>query len=213
MSEPQPPPPAPPAPRRPRWKDPFVLAFVVGAVVLTALPFLQRRFLKAPAPVMTLPPWTLTALPDGGELSSRDFQGKVVLLMLARGPCDADCREHQAAFGRGLQHTDDLGDLVQLVSVALPGAEEALAPLAVPGSRWHLARGPAAGGLVASLREGWRRWVGTDAGATDEDFARLPAVALIDQDGALRGFWHDDPAGRGNALNGARLLARHGPRP
>ena len=28
----------------------FVVAFAVGAAVLTVLPFLQRRFLKAPPP-------------------------------------------------------------------------------------------------------------------------------------------------------------------
>ncbi len=210
MSEP--PVTAPPPVRRPRWKDPFVLAFVVGVVVLTALPFLQKSFLKAPAPVMTLPPWHLEALGGGEPVSSEGLRGKVVLLTLAAGPCEAACRERQAAFGLGLNHTDDLGDAIQLVSVALPGAEEALAPLAKPGSRWHLARGDASG-LVASLREGWRRWAGTDAGSTAEEFERLPAVALLDQDGALRGFWHDDPAGRGNAINGARLLARRGPRP
>jgi len=205
-------PPPPVAPRRPRWKDPFVLAFAVGVVVLTVLPFLQRQFLKAPPPVATLPAWTLEALPDGGALSSAALKGKVVLLTLVPGPCDGRCLERQVSFGNALQHTDDLGDGVHLVSVALPGAEVALAPLAVPGSRWHLARGEA-GSLVAALHQGWTRWAGTDAGRTDEDFATLPAVVLIDQDGALRGFWHDDPAGRGNAINGARLLARRGPRP
>jgi hypothetical protein len=205
-------PPEPPAPRRPRWKDPFVLAFVVGVVVLTVLPFLQKQFLNAPPPVMVLDAWALSALPDGGELSSGSLRGKVLLVMLAPSPCDQACVDRQVAFGLGLTHTDDLGDAVHLLTVAAAGAEAALAPLAVPGSRWHLGGGDARP-LLRTLREGWSRWAGTDAGQTFEEFSRLPAVALVDQEGAVRGFWHDDPGGRGNAINGARLLARRGPRP
>jgi hypothetical protein len=204
--------PAPPAPRRPLWKDPFVIAFVVGVVVLTALPTMQRVFLNAPPPLLSLPAWSLTALSDGGEVSARGLRGKVVLLMLAPGPCDAACVERQVGFGKALTHTDDLGDAVHLVTVALPGAEDALAPLAVPGARWHLAGGEVRP-LLDALHQGWTAWAGTDAGETWEDFGRLPAVALLDQEGALRGFWRDDPAGRGNAINGARLLARRGPKP
>ena len=38
----------------PPWKNPFVLAFVIGIAFLTVLPFLQRRFLKAPPPIVYL---------------------------------------------------------------------------------------------------------------------------------------------------------------
>jgi hypothetical protein len=200
-------------PRKPRWKDPFVLAFLVGVVVLTVLPFLQRLFLNAPPPILALPAWALEeAAADGGQVTSQGLRGKVVLLMLAPGPCDEACVTRQRGFGLGVGHTDDLGEAIQLVTVALAGAEGALQPLAVSGSRWHVVHGDS-GPLVAALHEGWRQWAGTDAGQTSEAFSHLPAVALIDQAGALRGFWHDDPAGRGNAINGARLLARRGPRP
>jgi hypothetical protein len=161
---------------------------------------------------MVLDAWALSALPDGGALSSTSLRGKVVLVMLAPSPCEQACVERQAAFGLALKHTDDLGDAVHLLTVAAPGTEATLAPLAVPGSRWHLGGGDARP-LLRTLREGWARWAGTDAGQTEDEFSRLPAVALVDQDGAVRGFWHDDPAGRGNAINGARLLARRGPTP
>lgn len=213
MSEPQPP--DAPAPRkRPFWQDPFVIAFAIGVVVLTALPSLQRLFLKAPPPISALPAWSLPGLADGGEVSSASFKGKVLLLELVPGPgCDAACLERQRTFGNAVGHTDDLGGLVHLVTLAAPGTEEALAPLVVPGSRWHLAVAEPDGVLVRALREGWWQWAHTDAGATGEDFAHLPAVILVDQDNALRGFWKDDPAGRGNAINGARLLAKHGAKP
>jgi hypothetical protein len=201
---------SPPAPR-PKWKDPFVIGFVLGAVILTALPFLQRRFLKAPPPIRTLPEWTLTSLGDGGSVTSAELTGKVLLIELVSAPCDEHCVERQQYFSTGTTHTDDLGGRVQLVTVVQPGAETALSSLR-PSARWHVVSGDASG-LLGALRDGWVQWANTDAGQTDDEFFRLPAVILVDQAGALRGFWHDDSTGRGNAINAARLLAEHGPRP
>ena len=199
-----------PAPPRPKWKDPFVLGFVIGALVLTALPFLQRRFLNAPPPISKLPSWQLSDLRDAGQLTSADLAGKVLLLELVAAPCDPGCIERQQFFGTAAKHTDDLGDRVHLVSVAQPGAEPALATLP-PSPRWHLVTGEATA-LVTALHEGWREWAMTDAGQTEEEFFRLPAVILVDQSGMLRGFWRDDSSGRGNAINAARLLAERGAR-
>jgi hypothetical protein len=52
-----------------------------------------------------------------------------------------------------------------------------------------------------------------DAGTTIEDFTRVPSLGLIDQNGALRGFWPESELGRGNVINAARLLAHYGPTP
>lgn len=200
---------SPPEVKRPRWKDPFVLAFVIGVVVLTVLPFLQGRFLKAPPALRALPPWSFRSVNDGGVVGVSSLAGQVVLMELVGRDCDAGCVERQRAFGRGLEHTDDLGDKVQLVTVALPGAEAELRPL--EAGRWHVASGSAAevGSFLQELRVGWADWAHTDAGTTADELAQLPAVVLIDQFNQLRGFWRDDPAGRGNAINAARLLAKH----
>jgi len=211
MASVEPPSAAPtPATPRPKWKDPFVLAFVIGVVVLTALPFLQRRFLNAPPPITKLPAWQLSTLDDAGRLSSADLTGKVVLLELVAAPCDAGCVERQQYFGTAVTHTDDLNGKVELLTVVQPGAEAALSTL-TRAPRWHLVTGDAVP-LVAALHEGWRQWAKTDAGQTEEEFFQLPAVILVDQEGMLRGFWRDDSTGRGNAINAARLLAEHGAR-
>lgn len=204
----EPPAAAPAEPKRPRWKDPFVIAFVIGVVVLTVLPVMQGRFLKAPPPVSALPAWSLLRAADGALLGSASLEGKVVLLMLAPAPCDAACVERQVDFGKALNHTDDLGERIQVVTVAMPGALEALKGLG--GGRWQVATGDQAqlDGFLTMLRAGWGRFAGTDAGTTSEELSRLPAVVLIDQLNQLRGFWRDDPTGRGNAINAARLLAR-----
>jgi cytochrome oxidase Cu insertion factor (SCO1/SenC/PrrC family) len=187
------------------------MAFVIGVVVLTVLPFMQQRFLKAPPPMRALPAWELVGLADAGPVSSQTLSGHVVLMELAAAPCDEACVARQERFGNGLSHTDDLRDAIALVTVVMPAAEDALRKLASPGSRWHLATGSPAqlAVLLGALDQGWSEWAHTDAGSTPEEFSRLPAVLVLDQRGALRGFWHDDEPGRGNAINAARLLASH----
>lgn len=211
--EPPAPPDAPDAPAapRPKWKDPFVLGFIIGAIILTALPFLQRRFLNAPPPIRALPAWTLSSTDDGGTVTSAQLAGKVLLIELVAAPCDGACVERQRLFSTALTHTDDKAARVHLVSVLQPGAEGALAEL--PASpRWLRLTGDATV-LVDALMDGWRSWAKTDAGQTGAELFGLPAVILVDQEGSLRGFWRDDSTGRGNAINAARLLAERGAHP
>lgn len=198
----------------PWYRSPFVIAFFIGVAVLTVLPLLQRRFLSAPEPLATLPAWNLVTLGED-DVGSARLAGRVWLATFAPSPCDAACVERQRVFGTGLSHVDDLGGKVALVTFVFPGAEAPLRGLVSPGAGWYLASGTREqlAPLVAALREAWGRWAGTDAGTTMDEFSRLPAVLLVDQQLALRGFWRDDAAGRGNAINAARLLAKHGPRP
>lgn len=194
-------------PKVPVWKNPFVLAFLAGAAFLTVLPVLQRPFLKAPPPVMTLEPWALESL-GGGPVSSEALAGKVVLATAEWGPCDEACVTRQQAFGRGVGHVDDLGDRVVFVSLVGPEAAAALAKLregATPAWRFGLATPE----LLGALERGLRQFTGRP-GST---FAEAHAIVLLDQESAVRGYWLDDVAGRGNSINAARLLAKHGPTP
>jgi hypothetical protein len=195
-------------PKRPKWKDPFVVAFVVGIVVLTVLPFAQKKFLRAPPPILALPVWALSTA-DGGVVSSTTLSGKVVLMEFVEAACDAACVDRLETFGRGVTQTDDLDGSIQLLSVVMPGAEVALDH--VRGETWQAAVGSEEqlGALLAPLRAGWASFAGTDAGSTLADFSRFPGVVLVDQQNALRGFWRDDVAGRGNSINAARLLVKH----
>jgi cytochrome oxidase Cu insertion factor (SCO1/SenC/PrrC family) len=191
----------------PPWKNPFVLAFVAGAAFLTVLPVLQRPFLKAPPPVMALGPWALESL-GGGPVSSEALAGKVVLATTEWGPCDAACVTRQEAFGRGVNHVDDLGDRIVFVSLVGPEAKAPLARLWQGASpAWRF--GAATPEFLGELERGLRQFTGRP-GAT---FAEAHAIVLIDQDNAVRGYWFDDVAGRGNSINAARLLAKHGPNP
>jgi hypothetical protein len=200
-------------PKPPVWKNPFVIGFVIGIAVLTVLPFLQRRFLKAPPPISSLAPWALPTV-DGGSVSSEALKGTVWLASFAPPECDATCREDQARFGRALNHVDDFDGGIALVTFAFESTAVPEVPDLRPG-RWYVTRASAAqlDGALVSLREGFTTFGGRDGGATAAEFARVPGLALVDQRGDLRGFWLNDPAGRGNAINAARLLARYGPQP
>lgn len=208
------PPPAEP-PKAPLWRNPFVLAFAVGVVVLTAMPFLQQRTLRAPPPGPTLGQWSLTLTADGGTVGSKELAGKV---WLASFTSDLALRASQ---GDILRHTEDLGDQVVLVTFVAPGEKGPEG-----NARWFVVSGDAAafealamkhfqpafkGALSTRFAGGFAD--GFTPGTTLDDWRRVPALAVVDQNGALRVFWKDEPLGRGNAINAARLLAKQGPTP
>jgi hypothetical protein len=184
----------------------FLVAFVLGAVVLTVLPFLQRKFLNAPAPIVSLPAWSLETS-TGKVVTSADLKGHVYLAGFVEASCDAGCRTRREAFGRGAEHVADLDGGVLLVSLIAGPDVPPSTPL------WLQLGGADALGTIDAFRQGWWQWAQTDAGTTPQEFSSLPGFAVVDQDGALRGFWQDDVAGRGNAINAARLLAEHGAAP
>lgn len=217
MSSSQPTPEAPagagPEPKKPFWKNPFVLGFVIGIAFLTVLPFMQRKFLKAPPPISTLAPWALSTV-DGGSIGSEALKGTVWLASFPPPECTSKCQDDQARFGRALNHIDDFDGGIALVTFAFDSTVLPPVPDLLPG-RWYVTKASAAelDGALSSLREGFTKFGGRDGGLTAAEFSDVPGLALVDQNGDLRGFWMDDQAGRGNAINAARLLARYGPNP
>lgn len=193
-----------PSPKGPLWRNPFLIAFVLGAVVLTVLPFMQRRFLRAPPPGPNLGTWALQTA-DGGTVGANELKGKVWLASFASTPV------RRTEFGTVLKHTDDLGDAVVLVSFVPPGTTGPAG-----GARWFVLSGSPQAFEELALRHfqpAYAQFARTDAGSTLAEWAEVPTMGLVDQNGALRGFWHDNDLGRGNAINAARLLAKQGPNP
>lgn len=200
-----------PALSPPLWRNPYVLAFVIGAAVLTVMPFIQRSFLKAPPPIRQLSPWEVPAL-GGGPASSAALSQHVVLVTTELGPCDADCVRRQEDFGTAVRHVDDLGDKVVLLSLVGEEARAALGPLVSAATpAWRFAGGSAE--ALAPLLQQLQGGLDLFLAPPGADFARAHVIGLLDQDGAVRGYWMADGAGRGNSINAARLLARRGPRP
>lgn len=197
-----------PEPKVPVWKNPYVVGFLIGAVFLTVMPLVQRQFLKAPPPIKQLSAWELPEL-GGGEVSSAALAGRVVLATTELGPCDAACVERQKTFGLAVRHVDDLEGKVVLVSLVGDEAKAGLAELiqsATPAWRFG---GGSLEPLLGQLQAGLDQFLAPPSA----DFAKAHVIVLIDQNDAVRGYWMDDGAGRGNSINAARLLAKHGPNP
>lgn len=202
MNEPTPD--APPPAKVPLWRNPFVIAFVVGMIFLTVLPFMQRRFLKAPPPGPSLGAWQLQ-LTDGGTFGAEQLEGKVWIASFAPDP------GRRAEFGSILKHVEDLGEAIVLVSFIVPGET---GPAGT--DKWFIVTGdPQKFEALAMKRfqPAFAEFARTDAGSTLAEWTQIPTLAVVDQNGALRGFWRDNDLGRGNAINAARLLARYGPTP
>jgi cytochrome oxidase Cu insertion factor (SCO1/SenC/PrrC family) len=196
---------------RPVWKNPYVLGFVIGAIFLTVLPIMQRRFLRAPPPIRQLSAWELPSL-GGGPVSSTALRDKVVLATTQTGPCDVACVDRQKNFGLAVRHVDDLKDKVVLVSLVDDETKSALSELITSATpAWRFAGGTHAQlePLLSQLQLGLDQFLAPPSA----NFEKAHVIVLIDQNDAVRGYWMDDGPGRGNSINAARLLAKEGPNP
>jgi peroxiredoxin len=204
------------APTRP-WRNPFVIAFVLGAITLTILPFVQRLTLRAPDPLESLGNWSLSIATEakGANFGSKNLRGKAWLASFASAAGDSDCEKDLQHFGRATEHIADLGDKVAMVTFVRPEALEiARRQHIAAGGLWHLVSGEA-----AALDQVWGRfaegWQVQNERLTERriGFLARPTYAVVDQNGAVRGFWPADDEGRGHAINAVRMFARYGATP
>ncbi len=196
------------------WRNPWIVAFVFGALVLTVLPLLQRQMLSAPDALASLGTWSLSGI-DGPSIGSTSLGGKAWLASFVPSPCNEACVQDLELFGRSLSHLADLGGRVAMVSFIEPGAEDA-ARRARPeaAASWHLLRDERAGS--SPVRERFRAaWSAQTQRLTAQTipFLARPTYAVVDQRGDVRGFWPADEEGRGHAINAVRMFARHGAEP
>lgn len=190
---------------------------MLGAIVLTVFPLVQRLALRAPPPLLQLAPWSLQDLDaEGGRaFASSSLQGKVWIANFVAAPCDAECQESLVSFAAIGHHLDDLGDKVALVSFVRPQSQGSLAGIARPAApAWHRLSGDAASfeAVWGNFARGWNQQTQALSNRTIE-FLLRPTFAVVDQDGAVRGFWPADEAGRGHAINAVRMFAQHGTKP
>jgi protein SCO1/2 len=210
----------------PVYKNPFVIAFVIGAIILTILPFAQRMFLKAPPPIASLGDWSLVDQ-DGQPLTDDSLRGQVWIASVFFSRCPSICPAQQAAFGKILDHVGDLNDddkkPIRLVSFTVDPEFDQPAVLKAyadkrgkPLSQWTFATGDekALKSLLVErmfLEVGEKRALPGDAGLFD--IAHAAKFVLIDQNGDVRGYWDTDELARGNLINAARLIWKRGPNP
>jgi protein SCO1 len=219
------PPDGAPEAKKPLYKNPFLIAFVVGAVALTVLPFLQKTQLRAPEPISHLGDWSLVDQ-WGKPLGSKELAGKVWVASFFFSRCPSICPPQQRDFLKILDHVDDLDAPIELVSFSvdpehdkpeiLNAYERKLDATGTTKGKWHLVTGSKET-LKDILIKRFMVDMG-DARALDGsadlfDISHSAKFVLVDQNGAVRGYWSADDLGRGNLINAARLLAKRGPNP
>lgn len=208
------------------WRNPFVVAFVLGAIVLTILPFVQRRTLRAPPPLAALATWSLPALGAPGAapgdtapsdttalptVGNAQLDGHVWIATVSRAGC-ADCPAALTQLTSMARHLDDLRQAVRLVAFVEPGAPRPAHgdDAAARASTLVVdARGDDYQALRRTLEQGWTTQL-ERIGDRLVAFDARPSLVLIDQRGAVRGFWPPTDEGRGHAINAARMLSRQG---
>ncbi len=210
--------------RAPFYKSPFVIAFVIGAIALTILPFLQQLTLRAPPPVASLGEWKLTDH-HGKVIGSESLKGQVWVASVFFSRCPSICPPQQAAFANILRHTDDLRSPdkppIRLVSFTVDPEYDTPEVLAAYAKKngwenplWDFVSGSEAD-LKALLVQRMFLEVGDKMplpGSADLfDISHASRFVLIDQNGDVRGYWTTDELGRGNLINAARLLWKRGP--
>jgi protein SCO1 len=208
---------------QPLWKRyPYVVGFLVGAVLLTALPFLQRAFLTAPPPIADLGPWQLVDQ-GGAAYGSEQLAGKVWIAAFFFSRCPTVCPVEMDKLKRMHKAVADLDDAVHFVAFTVdpgydtPAVLQAYATkLGADPARWTFLTGPQAS-LEALLVKKMLVPIGPAPAATASpqeliDIAHSTRFALVDQKGRLRALWPtEDEQQLGNMINAARLLVREGP--
>lgn len=194
-----------PEEKKPFYKNVFFLGFVAGIVFLTLLRFLQPVWLSAPAPLGGVAPFQLQDQ-TGQPVSLQSLQGSVWIASF----CDAPCAE-TATLARLVKPLSDLRQRVPVVAISnapvaqapegvqvLSGPPEALAEISKSFAA-AFAQQPQRSSVSPYLKKG--------------ALGMPPMLAVVDQTGAIRGFWPPDELGQGNSINAARLLTKHGPKP
>jgi len=210
--------------KAPFYKNPFLLAFLMGAVALTILPMMQYFVMRAPPPIASLGAWSLVDQ-DGQPLTNETLRGQVWIASFFFSRCPSICPAQQADFEKILVHVDDLKSdtkkPIRLVSFSVDPEFDTPAVLQTyagkrgrPKDLWTFATGVEAD-LQELLVKRMMVHVGDRQPLPNQpelfDISHASKFVLIDQNGDVRGYWDTDETSRGNLINAARLLWKRGP--
>ena len=214
-------------------KNPFVIAFVLGATLLTLLGPVQRLFLHAPPALATIEPWSLTDQ-NNQPFGSAQLKGKVWVADYFFTRCPSICPELTRKMKRVQQEWAKFDD-VHFVSFTVDPEHDTPAILAayadqakIDTHNWSLLSGSFAQvhdvvrkkmfmhiGEKTPRPEAKQNKASSSAAAQEAlfDISHLGKFALFDQNGDLRATFSTDDEGLGALGNAARLLLDYGPNP
>jgi len=200
--------------RVPVWRNPYVLAFVIGCVTMTLLRPLLRYEPKPPPVLSTLPEFSL--VDSGGRpFGSAELRGQVWIASFFFTRCPSVCPLLMQRMAELQKHYADAGiDGIHLVSITVdpardtpPVLRESEPRYGVDPARWTLLTG-APEAVRSLLRDGFHV-PGFDVGALAEgDIPHTTKVVLVDPRGNIRGYYDTDESGLDEVFNRAQHVLK-----
>ena len=191
------------SPRTPWYKSPYLWFFVLGCLTLTALrPFLRHT--PEPPPVLSQAPEFRMVDQDGHPFGSAQLRGQVYVASFFFTRCASICpklmyqvRTLQDRLKR--EHQEG----IHLVSISVdpendtpPNLKSYAESVGADPARWTLVSGEK-DRLKTLLERGFKVPLGEPdtLSGTTLDIAHSGKLALVDQQGRIRGYYDADPMG------------------
>jgi protein SCO1/2 len=181
--------------RVPLWRNPYVVAFVVGCVTVTLIRPLLRRIPEPPPVLGALPAFSLVDT-GGKPFGSDQLRGHVWIASFFFTHCPSVCPQLMARMGQLQQRYRDAGiDGIRLVSITVdperdtPEVLRAAEPrYGVDPARWTLLTGPRA--AIADLCTSGFHVPGLDVRPEiGGDIPHTTKVVLVDEQNRIRGYY------------------------
>ncbi|MBK6846602.1 MAG: SCO family protein [Proteobacteria bacterium] len=201
---------APPeaAPRRPWYRNPWLWAALIAVLTLPALRPLLRRVPPPPPRLAALPAFQLED-ERGRPFGSAELRGQVYVASFFFTRCPSVCPKLMHALHRLQRQYERYGVDVRLVSISVDPTHDTPAVLRAYAARhgadprrWRFLTGP-----EERIRELVTRGFQTHLGRPERqsggliDIAHSAGLALVDQEGWLRGFYGTDADGLEEVLH------------
>jgi protein SCO1 len=200
--------------RAPLWRNPYVVAFVVGCVTVTLLRPLLRYEPKPPPVLSQLPEFALIDT-SGKPFGSADLRGQVWIASFFFTHCPSVCPLLMSRMAELQQHYDEAHiDGIRLVSITVdpvrdtPDVLRAAEPrYGVEPARWTLLTG--APDQVRDLCTAGFHVPGFDTEAMRAgDIPHSTKVVLVDTQNRIRGYYDTDDEGLDEVFNRAQHVLK-----
>jgi protein SCO1/2 len=190
------------APGKPLWRNPWVLAFLVGIAFVHMIRPLTRHVPEPPAVLGTLPAWQLIDQ-DGKAFGSKDLAGSPYVVSFFFTSCVTICPKIMNAV-KDLQERYEQSDMpVRLVSITVDPEtdtptrlKEKARAYGVDSKRWRLLTGDQAA-LQSLIIDGFKTYMGERVVNADNilDIGHGAKLILVDGEGGVRGHYETDASG------------------
>ena len=198
----------------PFWRNPYVLAFVIGCVTVTLLrPFLRYEP-EPPAVLSELPVFSLVDTREN-SVGNSDLAGQVWIASFFFTHCPSVCPVLMTRMAELQRRFADAGVTgIRLVSITVDPARDTPAVLraaepryGVDPSRWMLLTGTPE--RIQDLLVSGFKVPGLDAGAlTNGDIPHTTKVVLVDDRGRIRGYYDTDEPGLDEVFHRAQHVLK-----